>query len=107
MIEQSVLSTKDVQVPVMPGPVNGSPYNPTGDAVFLAFMASPPAADPGAGDWHPGTWDVPAVGVYLAQCLVGPDNGGVALGRGDYVIWARVVDNPEIPTEAVDLLRIT
>lgn len=109
MITLSVLSTRYVQVKVEATGANG-PINPVGDVVKMAFMpvpASGPGANPGAPDWHLASWFVPAAGVYFAQCLVGPANGGVALAAATYAIWVQVVDSPEVPTDPVGLLQIT
>lgn len=107
MATQSVLSTRYCQIPVYATNPDGTAYNPTGDTVKLAFMPKPPDANPGAGDWHTGSWVAGANGVYLAQVLVGPANGGVALPEGVYTVWVQVVDNPEIPTEPTGELTIS
>jgi hypothetical protein len=104
----SSLSTKYVQVPVE-ATVNGvSDYNPTGDAVALAFV--PPGTNPGVSDWKAGSWQSVAASsgtVFLAQCLVGPGAGGVALVPGTYRIWVKITDNPEVPVDDVGILQIT
>lgn len=107
MTTQSVLSTRYVQVPVYATTPDGNAYNPTGDTVKLAFMVKPPDLNPGSADWHTGTWAVGASGVYYAQVLVGPNNGGVSLPEGEYSVWVQIVDNPEIPTEPVGQLTIS
>jgi hypothetical protein len=104
---QSVLSTLYVQVPVYVTLPNGTAYNPSADVVNLAFMPKPPDANPGSGDWHTGSWTTNPSGVPLAQCLVGPANGGVLLTEGTYTVWVQVVDNPEVPTEPVGELDIS
>lgn len=106
MISISSLSTEYIQVEVT-ATVNGSsPYNPTGDQVQMAFIAS---GNPESGDWHTGAWQTlssSAGPVYLAQCLVGP-SGGVALLAGTYGVWLKVTDNPEIPVRQVGILQVT
>jgi hypothetical protein len=104
---QSVLSTRYCQVRVVATNPDGTAYNPTADTVQMAFMSKPPDNVPGSGDWHAGSWAVIGNGAYFAQVLVGPANGGVALTEGVYTVWAKVVDNPEIPTEPVGELTIS
>jgi hypothetical protein len=100
----SSLSTEYVQVPVS-ATVNGVAINPTSDPVQFAFMA---AGNPGLTDWHTGSWSTVAPTTYLAQCLVGPGNGGVPLLAGStYAIWVKVTDSPEVPVRQVGLLKIT
>jgi hypothetical protein len=100
VIHQSVLSTEYVQVDVT---ADGGVYDPTAGPVAMAFVVS---GNPGSGDWNTGSWDVPTTGGYVAQCLVGPGSGGVALAPGTYVIWLKVTDNPEVPVRAVGLLVV-
>jgi hypothetical protein len=106
MITMSALSTQYVQVPI-DTTFNGTPYNPTADAVAMAFMPSPPGAAPGTSDWKTGRWATLAPASWAARCLVGPATGGVALAVGVYTIWVQITDNPEIPTASVGLLQIT
>lgn len=107
MATQSVLSTRYCQVRVLATNTDGTPYNPTGDTVKMAFMPKPPDNVPGTGDWHIGSWAVIGNGAYFAQTLVGPANGGVPLTEGVYTVWVQVEDNPEIPTEPVGELTIS
>jgi hypothetical protein len=103
-VTKSRLDTRYVQVPVQ-AIVNGSAYNPTNDAVQLAFMAA--WAAPGDDDWNTGSWsDSTAPGIYLAQCLVGPANGGIDLAAGNYTVWVQIVDNPEVPVLNTGTLTI-
>lgn len=106
MATQSAESTRNCSVRVRVLNPDGSPYNPTGDPVQMAFMPTPPNADPTGGDWHTGTWAAAGDSAYFAQVLVGPRNGGVALAVGDYTVWLQIVDNPEVPTEPVGTLTI-
>lgn len=110
MYSQSVLATKYLDVTVTATGPTG-PINPTSDIVKFAFMQIPgggTSSDPGAGDWHTGSWITPTTGVYVAQCLVGPANGGVVLnGVGTYTIWISISDNPEVPVDVVGLLQLT
>lgn len=97
-------STPLVKVPIKPGVTNGVPINPTIDVVGFAFMLG--GAKPTASDWHPGLWETEGA-VYLACCLVGPVNGGVALPPGTYAMKVRVIDSPEAPVFDVGYLVIT
>ena len=81
-------------------PVNatqeGSAYNPTSDAVAMAFMPTP-TQGPEAGDWATGSWDTAVSDIlypYRLKCLIGP-SGTVTLGIGRYVVYARIADSPE------------
>jgi hypothetical protein len=98
----SQLSTQYIQVPVS-ATIGGVPYNPSGDVVQLAFQTG--QSQP-SGDWHTGSWVVTAQGGYLAQCLVGPSNGGVVLAPGLYQIWVMITDSPEIPVIAAGSLTV-
>jgi hypothetical protein len=103
MIAISVLSTQYIQIPVT-ATLNGSPYNPTADVVSFAFL--PYGTNPGPADWNGGTW-VTTQGGYLAQILIGPANGGVALPAGSYQIWLRITDSIEVPVQRAGDLEIT
>ena len=96
-------STEYVQVPIQ-ATIAGLPANPSGDAVALSFV---PAGVNAPGTFNPGSWDVTAQGIFLAQCLVGPGAGGVVLAPGTYQVWVRVTDNPEVPIKPAGTLTIT
>lgn len=82
----------------------GVVVNPTIDVVQMAFVA--PDTSPGVGDWKAAVWEVNAAsGQYDACCLVGP-SGTVTLTPGTYDVWAKVIDNPEIPVIEGDKLVI-
>lgn len=103
---QSSLATLQIQVPVS-AILNGvANYNPTADTVQFAFM--PPGVNPGTTDWKTGSWTTNPGPQYMAQVLVGPGTGGVVLAVGVYVIWLKVIDNPEtfIPAGGVGSLTI-
>lgn len=98
----SSLSTEYLQVPVQAS-LNGTPYNPTGDPVEFAFVT-------GSGypvTWYPGSWVTTVQSIYLAQCLIGPQNGGVVLAPGTYTVWVQITDFPEIPVQPTGSLQIT
>lgn len=106
MITRSILDTEYLTYPVA-FVIGGVAQNPTGDPVAFAFMPNPANAAPGVGDWHTGHWISTGTGTYQAQVLVGPANGGVSLAAGLYNVWIMITDNPEIPIEQIDLLRLT
>lgn len=105
MITLSVLDTRYIQVTV-DTTFNGAAFNPTADPVAMAFLPSPPDANPGSGDWKTASWQTLPAGVYAVRCLVGPANSGNPLAVGTYNIWVRITDNPEVPVENVGLLHI-
>lgn len=105
MITLSVLSTQYVQVPI-DTTFNGTPYNPTPDTVQMAFMLSPPDANPGSGDWKTASWVNLPPGGYAIRCLVGAANGGNVLPVANYNIWVKIADSPEVPVQNVGILRI-
>lgn len=102
----SALSTEYVEVPVRAWSA-GLPYNPTSDAVQMAFITG--QGEPQPSDWRPASWAWTTVinGWYAAQCLVGPQNGGVSLAVGRYSLWVKVTDNPAIPVRVTGTLTIT
>lgn len=103
MITMSVLSTQYVMVPV-DTTANGAPYNPTADVVQMAFMLTPPGSNPGVSDWKTASWVTTSSGNYTVRCLVGP--AGTALAVGNYNVWIKITDNPEVPVQNVGILSI-
>lgn len=99
----STASTEYVRVNVS-ALIGGTIHDPTGDPVSMAFI--PSSADPTDPDWHPGTWET-AGNVYKALCLVGPANGGVVLPDGQYAVWVKVTDSPEVPVLRAGILTMT
>ena len=94
VINQSVLSTPYIQVPVTVLSPPG--YDPTPDVVEFAFTpATYPATTPSA--WVTGSWADVTGPPWWAQCLVGPGTGGTPLTIGTWQVWVRVTDNPEVP----------
>lgn len=93
----SHLSTQYILVPVNVTQ-NGITYNPTSDTVQFAFM--PQATQvPGNSDWVAGSWSAVPSNIlypYSARCLIGP-GGAISLGIGTYVIYVKIIDNPETP----------
>ena len=97
-------STVYVQVPIL-AIVSGTPYDPTADEVFMAFM--PGSAQPTDDSWNAGSWQTTAQGNYIAQVLIGPENEGVVLAPATYSVWVKVVDSPEVPILPCGSLQIT
>ena len=102
MPSMSRLSTEYVQVQVT-FTVDGASVSPTGDTVQMAFMQG--GAIPATSDWHTASWHTTGAS-YFAQCLVGPANGGISLNPGNYSIWLKVTDSPEIPVRSPSQLAI-
>ena len=103
-LSQSVLSTNYMQILVTTK--YPSTYNPTADTVQFAFTpATYPETSPTS--WATGTWVTFPGPAYWAQCLVGPANGGTALSLGNYQVWLRITDSPEVPVIQSCMLTIT
>lgn len=101
-MDASSASTIDILVPIT-ATVLGAPYDPTGDAVSIAFL--PNGVTPASGDWHAATWQTFG-GAHYAVCLVGPANGGVVLASGTWTVWTKVTDSPEVPVMLSGYLNI-
>jgi hypothetical protein len=104
VITQSRLSTEFVQVDVGVTTEAGTPGDPSGDVVQMAFAR--PGALPADGDWHTAAWVSTSAG-WAAQVLVGPQNGGIVLAPGPWVRFVKVTDSPEIPVRSVPGLTIS
>lgn len=78
--------------------------DPRNDSVQFAFMSTD--SEPSTGDWVSGSWDSSvAASPYKARCLVG--TGGKALGVGNYRVWVKISDSPEIPVRKLkELLTV-
>jgi hypothetical protein len=100
MAEMSVLDLEYVEVPVA-FTIQGVVQNPTADAVQLAFPSA--GVDPVAGDWVTGSWEAGGP-PYVARALVGP--GAKVLGKGNYDVWVKVTDSPEVPVKKSGFLKI-
>ncbi len=87
----------------MQGYEHGLLVDPTTLGVWFAFMAE--GVDPGIGDWVAGNWDR-ANQTFFARGLYGPGTDAV-LTPGDWVVWLRIVANPEQPARMLGILRIT
>ena len=107
-IGMSQLATQYVFIPVQ-ATRSGVAYNPTGDAVQMAFMPQA-TQSPQVSDWVAASWDTNQTGViypYSAKCLVGPSGGVISLGLGTYYMYLKITDNPEIPVLLGGILQIT
>lgn len=99
----SSLSTEYVRVPVTVTDTAGTPIDPTGDPVQMAFTAT--RAEPDTGDWVTATWETSGSSHY-ARVLVGP-GGTKTLTDGNWRIWVKVTDAPEVPVINAGALIIT
>ena len=99
----SSLSLETLRFPVFADGA-GAIYNPTADAVAVAFMAAS-NTNPAGGDWKIGGWDTTAIGTYVATCLVGP-GGAATPAPGSWYVWVRITDNPEIIVREVGELTV-
>lgn len=95
---QQYASTSLEYVPVpVTAMVNGSPYNPTNDPVYMLFTSTFDAPTAGSSDWKAATWTTGTTqGTYLANCLIGP-GGTLTLTPGVYQVWIKITDSPEVP----------
>lgn len=99
MLQIYAQSTQYVEVPV----TNAQGVNPTADSVQFAFLG-PAVTTPQANEltptnattYYPGSWQS-TTSPYVATILVGPNNGGVLLTAGCYLVVLKITDNPEIP----------
>lgn len=107
MPRQSALSTEYLRYTVK-AKLLGVDYNPTADSVQFAFPAAGVA--PVTGDWKAGSWETLPTQLngtyYVAKCLVGPTGGVIALPAGDYNVYLKITDAPEVPVRLVDTLTV-
>lgn len=105
--EEDVIAIAAVSTVYLPVNVTallgGSPFNPTSSVVQFAFIAGP--NEPQTSDWHNGAW-ASTNAPYVAQILIGPANGGLVLPLGSYIIWVKVISNPQVPVFSVGTLEI-
>src|SRR6476469_5504856 len=95
--EISALSKEYIRVQVSVK-VSGANYDPTADAVAMAFMTA--GAAPTGPDFKAGTWEADSTSnppTYWARCLVGPGGGVITLAAGLYTVWVQITDVPEVP----------
>jgi hypothetical protein len=91
------------QVPAFVTPPTG--INPTGDTVQMAFLATPPPAQPSSEDWLAATWQSTSP-PYVALCLVGP-GGTTTLAQGQWYVWLQLTASPEVPVKYCGLLQVS
>jgi hypothetical protein len=102
-VTMSRLSTQYVLIPVQ-ATVAGEAISPAGFPV--AFQFAPVGTTP-TGSWTAGSWqDGTTNGFYMAQCLIGPENGGLVLAPALYAIWIQITGNPEVPVLQPGLLQV-
>lgn len=98
ILKLSVLTKEYVKIAVK-AKVAGAFVNPTTDTVQMAFVTS---GAPTGGDWKAASWETDATtepDTYFARCLVGGVGTGATaeLAVGDYEIWIKITDTPEVP----------
>jgi hypothetical protein len=106
-LQMSHLSTDYVPIPVSVTS-SGEPYNPTSDTVQFAFMPTSTQV-PQSGDWVAGAWETVSTNVlypYNAVCLVGTA-GTTALTIGNYVVYTKIADSPQVPVLITGQLQIS
>jgi hypothetical protein len=108
-LTQPATSVNYVQVQVI-ATLDGAAYDPTGDAVAVAFVPQPqygPPPDPASGQWNTAGWETDPGPVYWASCLTGPSGGGVSLTAGAYAVAVMVTDDPAVPVMWGPVLVVT
>lgn len=83
--------------------LDGAVVDPTADVVAFAFLIDADA-EPGALDWVAGSWETDQ-SKYYARCLVGP--GFKVLADGDWYVWLKITDTPEIPVRRIGKVSIS
>ncbi len=80
----------------------GLPLDPTADTVQMAFTLD--GAVPTSSDWNVAIWQTDTTTTpptYTALCLVGP-GGTVELAEGEWSVWVKVTDSPEVPVVPIN-----
>ena len=89
-------------------------HDPTGDTVTMAFLPAYLDVQPGSGDYVSADWAGPAIPpsdinprwTADSRCLVGA-GGAITLTAGvNYRVWTKIVDSPETPVLASDILTV-
>lgn len=108
--EISAASTEYISYPLINPTVNGLPYDPTADVVQFGFVTAAPNTGTSPSTWVTGSWSTvtPAgsAASYVARCLIGPANSGNVLAVGQWWVWIKVTDNPEVPAKPVGTLTV-
>lgn len=100
----SVESTQYIAVPVSAVLPDGTTVNPTADLVEFAFLPVGDTPD-GTATWVAGAWFAGTGAGYFAEILIGPA-GVVTLPVGQYAVWLRIHDNPEVLVLASTAIQI-
>ncbi len=103
-------STEPMQFSIAAIDAQGDSYNPSSDAVAVAFapVTSPPTPfNAATATWNTASWAVASGPVYWVTILVGPANGGVTLTAGSYVAYVKITDSPAVPVEPAAYVVIT
>lgn len=100
----SIYVTSLEEVPVIVTPPTA--VDPTSDVVYMAFLSSPPPAQPQSSDWQTATWLATPVIPYTALCLVGP-GGTIQLTAGTWYVWIKISASPEIPVKYCGILEVS
>lgn len=84
--------------------------NPTVGTVTMAFLSSPPPAQPSLTSYVSGSWQG-ATSPYIAQCLVSgtaSSGGGAAtLSSGLWYCWVKLAVSPEAPVLYGGILQVS
>lgn len=100
-------ATTYVRVPVYADD-GGVQINPLSFTVKMAFIPVISNSAPLTADWKTASWDTTAQGGYVAQCLVGPSGGTIALTAGTtYNVWIQIIANPETFVANTGQVQIT
>jgi hypothetical protein len=65
----------------------------------------PARGRPTAPDWKPAAWTGSPGTTRTAMLLIGPGTSNV-VALGEYDVWVRATDNPEIPTDPAGRLTV-
>lgn len=98
----SAASTEQIQVSVL-AYEDGQPVNPDNYTVQFGFVLTTVQTVPT--QWVVGTWDTTGSGLYVAQCLVGP-NGVQTLTAGEYFIWVQITAGDETIVRQVGTMEV-
>lgn len=105
-------SVETIRIPVATLDASGDLDDPTGATVEIGFSAD---RDTEPATWHTAAWEtsetlrteVGATTVhtpYKATLLVG--SGATDLAAGEYAVWVRITDAPEVPVRYAGQLEV-
>ena len=97
----STLTVQYVRFKVTAYNASGVAMNIGSDVVQVAFTL--PGINPINADWKTAAWGDTVLGI--AQILIGPGTTSV-LTVGDYDVYVKITDSPEVPVILVDRVRI-